>query len=110
MRPDAKRLGIWRRVFFEEILKLVVALGEQGTHPRSSGSIVLVAGFPIKDQFGLLTRVDTGLREATHCAATLMSLAMSPAGQVVNVSTDIVAEELSKVFERLGMVFLDDTA
>jgi hypothetical protein len=55
-------------------------------------------------------RVVRELLEAAIRASALTSLAESLGGEVVNVSADVVAGGLVKVFERLRRGLLHDTA
>ena len=111
---DAKTLGIARRVFLEENLRLVNALEKLGTRARPITSGVFTADFLDKDKYGLvgkITRIDKRPLEAAIRAGALpilTSLAESETGQILNVNADIAAGELAKELEPLKIVFLND--
>ncbi|KAK2462790.1 hypothetical protein APHAL10511_005181 [Amanita phalloides] len=111
---DARTLGIARRVFLEENLKLVAALERMGTRARPITSGVFSADYLDKDKYGLvgrITRVDKRPLEASIRAGALpilTSLAESDDGQILNVNADIAAGELAKELEPLKIVFLND--
>ena len=111
---DARTLGIARRVFMEENLKLVAALEKLGTRARPITSGVFTADYLDKDKYGLvgkITRVDKRPLEASIRAGALpilTSLAESTEGQILNVNADIAAGELAKELEPLKIVYLND--
>lgn len=111
---DEKTLGIARRVFMEENLKLVDALEKLGTRARPITSGVFTADYLDKDKYGLvgrITRVDKRPLEASIRAGALpilTSLAEHDSGQILNVNADIAAGELAKELEPLKIVFLND--
>lgn len=111
---DAKTLGIARRVFLEENLKLVAALEKLGTRARPITSGVFTADYLDKEKYGLVgkvTRIDKRPIEAAIRAGALpilTSLAESTTGQILNVNADIAAGELAKELEPLKIVFLND--
>ncbi|TFK34692.1 acetylglutamate kinase ARG6 [Crucibulum laeve] len=111
---DAKTLGIARRVFMEENLKLVGALEKLGTRARPITSGVFTADYLDKDKYklvGKITKIDKRPIEAAIRAGALpilTSLAESPDGQILNVNADIAAGELAKELEPMKIVFLND--
>lgn len=111
---DAKTLGIARRVFLEENLRLVSALEKLGTRARPITSGVFTADFLDKEKYGLvgkITKIDKRPLEAAIRAGALpilTSLAESETGQILNVNADIAAGELAKEIEPLKIVFLND--
>lgn len=111
---DAKTLGIARRVFLEENLRLVNALEKLGTRARPITSGVFTADFLDKEKYGLVgkvTRIDKRPLEAAIRAGALpilTSLAESESGQILNVNADIAAGELAKELEPLKIVFLNE--
>ena len=114
MFSDAKTLGIARRVFLEENLRLVNALEKLGTRARPITSGVFTADYLDKDTYGLvgkITKVDKRPLEAAIRAGALpilTSLAESESGQILNVNADIAAGELAKELEPLKIVFLNE--
>ena len=111
---DAKTLGIARRVFLKENLRLVNALEKLGTRARPITSGVFTADYLDKDKYGLvgkITRIDKRPLEAairSGALPILTSLAESDAGQILNVNADIAAGELAKELEPLKIVFLNE--
>ncbi|EKM53136.1 uncharacterized protein PHACADRAFT_259321 [Phanerochaete carnosa HHB-10118-sp] len=111
---DAKTLGIARRVFLEENLRLVNALEKLGTRARPITSGVFTADFLDKAKYGLvgkITKIDKRPLEAAIRAGALpilTSLAESEDGQILNVNADIAAGELAKELEPLKIVFLNE--
>ncbi|KAG9093670.1 hypothetical protein FS749_013983 [Ceratobasidium sp. UAMH 11750] len=111
---DAKTLGIARRVFLEENMKLVSALEKLGTRARPITSGVFTADYLDKPKYGLvgkITRVDKRPLEAAIRAGALpilTSLAESPEGQILNVNADIAAGEVAKELEPLKIVYLNE--
>ncbi|CAG7851818.1 Protein ARG5,6, mitochondrial Contains: RecName: Full=N-acetyl-gamma-glutamyl-phosphate reductase; AltName: Full=N-acetyl-glutamate semialdehyde dehydrogenase; Short=NAGSA dehydrogenase; Contains: RecName: Full=Acetylglutamate kinase; AltName: Full=N-acetyl-L-glutamate 5-phosphotransferase; AltName: Full=NAG kinase; Short=AGK; Flags: Precursor [Serendipita indica DSM 11827] len=111
---DARTLGIARRVFLEENLKLVTALEKLGTRARPITSGVFTADYLDKEKYGLvgkITRVDKRPLEASIRAGALpilTSLAESTEGQILNVNADIAAGELAKELEPMKIVYLNE--
>ncbi|KAF4610119.1 hypothetical protein D9613_010482 [Agrocybe pediades] len=111
---NAKTLGVARRVFMEENLKLVAALEALGTRARPITSGVFSADYLDKEKYGLvgkITKVDKRPIEASIRAGALpilTSLAESADGQILNVNADIAAGELAKELEPMKIVFLND--
>ncbi|KAF6752858.1 Arg-6 protein [Ephemerocybe angulata] len=111
---DAKTLGVARRVFMEENLKLVAALEKLGTRARPITSGVFTGDYLDKEKYGLvgkITKIDKRPIEAAIRAGALpilTSLAESSEGQILNVNADIAAGELAKELEPMKIVFLND--
>ncbi|KAF8601300.1 bifunctional acetylglutamate kinase/N-acetyl-gamma-glutamyl-phosphate reductase [Ceratobasidium sp. AG-I] len=111
---DAKTLGIARRVFLEENMRLVNALEKLGTRARPITTGVFTADYLDKPKYGLvgkITRVDKRPVEAAIRAGALpilTSLAESPEGQILNVNADIAAGELAKELEPMKIVYLNE--
>ncbi|KAG9119413.1 hypothetical protein FRC07_005569 [Ceratobasidium sp. 392] len=111
---DARTLGIARRVFLEENMKIVSALERLGTRARPITSGVFTADYLDKPKYGLvgkITRVDKRPLEAAIRAGALpilTSLAESPEGQILNVNADIAAGEVAKELEPLKIVYLNE--
>ncbi|KZT60494.1 putative ARG6-n-acetyl-gamma-glutamyl-phosphate reductase [Calocera cornea HHB12733] len=111
---DAKTLGIARRVFLEENLRLVGALEALGTRARPITSGVFTATYLDKDKYGFvgkITRVDKRPIEASIRAGALpilTSLAETTEGQMLNVNADVAAGELAKELEPLKIVYLNE--
>ncbi|KZO94557.1 acetylglutamate kinase ARG6 [Calocera viscosa TUFC12733] len=111
---DAKTLGIARRVFLEENLRLVGALEALGTRARPITSGVFTAQYLDKDKYGFvgkITRVDKRPIEASIRAGALpilTSLAETTEGQMLNVNADVAAGELAKELEPLKIVYLNE--
>jgi N-acetyl-gamma-glutamyl-phosphate reductase / acetylglutamate kinase len=111
---DPKTLGIARRVFLEENLKLVGALEKLGTRARPITSGVFQADYldrPKYDLVGRITKIDKRPIEASIRSGALpilTSLAETNEGQILNVNADVAAGELAKELEPLKIVFLNE--
>ncbi|EJT99619.1 acetylglutamate kinase ARG6 [Dacryopinax primogenitus] len=111
---DPQTLGIARRVFLEENLRLVGALEALGTRARPITSGVFTATYLDKDKYGYvgkITRVDKRPVEASIRAGALpilTSLAETTEGQMLNVNADVAAGELAKELEPLKIVYLNE--
>ncbi|EIN04731.1 acetylglutamate kinase ARG6 [Punctularia strigosozonata HHB-11173 SS5] len=111
---DPKTLGIARRVFLEENLKLVAALESLGTRARPITSGVFQADYLDRAKYNLvgkITKIDRRPIEASIRAGALpilTSLAETTEGQILNVNADVAAGELAKEFEPLKIVFLNE--
>ncbi|KAG8754947.1 hypothetical protein FRC11_006341, partial [Ceratobasidium sp. 423] len=93
----SKTLGIARRVFLEENMKLVNALEKLGTQARPITSGVFTADY-----------LDSPTSIRAGALPILTSLAESPEGRILNVNADIAAGELAKELEPLKIVYLNE--
>lgn len=111
---DAKTLGIARKLFLEENLKLVEALGEHGVQAWPITSGVLQADYLDKEKWkyvGKITSVNKTPIEsaiANGCLPVLTSMAESVDGQVLNVNADVAAGEIARAIEPLKIIYLSE--
>lgn len=110
---DAKTLGIARKLFMEENLRLADRLDELGVQSRSLSG-VLMADYLDKDKWqyvGKITRVNKAAIEKSIEAGyipILTSMAESDDGRLLNVNADVAAAELARALEPLKVVYLSE--
>ncbi|KAF1348708.1 Aspartate/glutamate/uridylate kinase [Delphinella strobiligena] len=111
---DGKTLGIARKLFLEENLKLVEALESWGVRARPITSGVLMADYKDKDTFkfvGEVNKVNThsiNAAIADNYIPVLTCMAESSEGQLLNVNADKAAAELAKALVPLKIVYLSE--
>ncbi|KIW09441.1 N-acetyl-gamma-glutamyl-phosphate reductase, variant [Verruconis gallopava] len=111
---DEKTLGIARKLFLEENLKLVQALGDRGVQAWPITSGVLTADFLDKDKYklvGKITHVNKKPIEAAiaaGCLPVLTSMAETVNGQVLNVNADVAAGEIARAIEPLKIIYTSE--
>lgn len=111
---DGKTLGIARRLFLHENLKLVQALSERGVSAWPITSGVLTADYLDKEKWkfvGKITNVDKKPIEdaiANGSLPILTSMAESVEGQVLNVNADVAAGEIARAIQPLKTVYLSE--
>ncbi|HEX7324836.1 MAG TPA: acetylglutamate kinase [Rhodanobacteraceae bacterium] len=111
--PEA--LGIVRRVFQQQNLRLVDALHAMDTHATSVTSGVFAARFMDRERLGLVGTVDhvelapieASLR--TGSIPVVASLGETEGGQILNVNADVAANALVRVLQPYKIVFLTGT-
>ncbi|KAM0357828.1 hypothetical protein HYE67_000503 [Fusarium culmorum] len=110
---DAKTLGVARKLFLEENLKLIDRLDELGIAARSiSGAFI--ADYLDKDKWqyvGKITKVNKEAIENSIEAGyipVLTSMAESEDGHLLNVNADVAAAELARALEPLKVVYLSE--
>ncbi|KAJ4254297.1 Protein arg-6, mitochondrial [Fusarium torreyae] len=110
---DAKTLGVARKLFLEENLKLINRLDELGVATRSiSGAFI--ADYLDKEKWqyvGKITKVNKEAIEKSIEAGyipILTSMAESEDGRLLNVNADVAAAELARVLEPLKVVYLSE--
>src|SRR5690242_20442156 len=110
-----KALGIVRRVFQQQNLKLVEALQSMDTRATSVPSGVFMASFLDRDTYGMVGKVDSinlAPIEASLRAGSIpviASLGETDAGQILNINADFAANELVRVLQPYKIVFLTGT-
>ncbi|QUC18046.1 uncharacterized protein UV8b_02287 [Ustilaginoidea virens] len=110
---DAKTLGIARRLFLEENMRLVDRLDELGVATRSLAG-VFTADYLNKDKWqyvGKITKVNKAAIEKSIEAGyipVLTSMAESEDGRLLNVNADVAAAELARALEPLKVVYLSE--
>ncbi|KAK3071907.1 Protein arg-6, mitochondrial [Teratosphaeriaceae sp. CCFEE 6253] len=111
---DGKTLGIARKLFLEENLKIVEALESWGVRARPITSGVLMADYKDKETFqfvGEVNQVNVGSIKAAIADGyipVLTCMAESEDGQVLNVNADKAAAELARALVPLKIVYLSE--
>ncbi|EON66364.1 protein Arg-6, mitochondrial [Coniosporium apollinis CBS 100218] len=111
---DAKTLGVARKLFLEENLKLVEALNDVDVRARPVTSGVLTADYLDKPRYkfvGKITKVNKRPIEsaiANREVPVLTSMAESEEGQVLNVNADVAAGELARALEPQKIIYLSE--
>ena len=111
---DHKTLGIARRLFLEENIKLVEALGARGVQAWPITSGVLKAEYLDKEKWKLVGRITEVYKTpietaiAHGCLPILTSMAETEDGQVLNVNADVAAGEIARAIEPLKIVYLSE--
>lgn len=109
---DGPTLGLARRLFLEENLKLVESLEELGVRARPITSGVFQAEYLDEEKYkkvGKITQVDqqpiqNAIRD--RCIPILTSMAETVNADVLNVNADLAASELAKAIKPLKIVYL----
>jgi len=110
-----KALGIVRRVFQQENLRLVEALQAMDTRATSVPSGVFMSSFLDKDTYGMVGKVDSinlAPIEASLRAGSIpviASLGETDEGQFLNINADFAANELVRVLQPYKIIFLTGT-
>lgn len=111
---DGKTLGIARKLFLEENLKLVEALESWGVRARPITSGVLKAEYKDKDTYKFVGEVNDVQTKSVKAAISdgyipvLTCMAESSEGQVLNVNADKAAAELARALVPLKIVYLSE--
>ncbi|TRX90983.1 hypothetical protein FHL15_008188 [Xylaria flabelliformis] len=111
---DGKTLGIARRLFLAENLKLVQRLEQMGVRARPITSSVFTADYLDKDKWKLVGKITDVNEEPIETAIQngylpiLTSMAETTEGQVLNVNADVAAGELARKLEPLKVVYLSE--
>jgi N-acetyl-gamma-glutamyl-phosphate reductase/acetylglutamate kinase len=111
---DPKTLGIARKLFLEENLKLVEELERLGVRARPITSGVFEGDYLDKEKYNLVGRITKVNKEPIEaainagCLPILTSMAESIDGQVLNVNADIAAGELARTLQPLKIVYLSE--
>ena len=108
-------LGIVRRVFQQQNLRLVDALHAMDTRAVSVASGVFTSDYLDRDALGMVGKV-TGIELAPIEAAlranaipVIASLGETAEGQLLNINADVAANELVRVLQPYKIVFLTGT-
>jgi len=110
-----KALGIVRRVFQQENLRLVEALQAMDTRATSVPSGVFMSSFLDRDTYGMVGKVDSinlAPIEASLRAGSIpviASLGETDEGQFLNINADFAANELVRVLQPYKIIFLTGT-
>ncbi|KAH8662154.1 Aspartate/glutamate/uridylate kinase [Xylariales sp. PMI_506] len=111
---DGKTLGVARRLFLAENLKLVQRLEEMGVRARPITSSVFTADYLDKEKWKFVGKITDVNKEPIQTAIAngylpiLTSMAETTEGQVLNVNADVAAGELARVLEPLKVVYLSE--
>ncbi|WP_404601027.1 acetylglutamate kinase [Dyella lipolytica] len=110
-----KALGIVRRVFQQQNLRLVEALQAMDTRATSVPSGVFMSNYLDKDVYGMVGKVDSinlAPIEASLRAGSIpviASLGETDEGQFLNINADFAANELVRMLQPYKIVFLTGT-
>lgn len=110
-----KALGIVRRVFQQQNLRLVEALQAMDTRATSVPSGVFMSSYLDKDVYGMVGKVDSinlAPIEASLRAGSIpviASLGETDEGQFLNINADFAANDLVRVLEPYKIIFLTGT-
>jgi bifunctional N-acetylglutamate synthase/kinase len=110
-----KALGIVRRVFQQQNLRLVEALQAMDTRATSVPSGVFMSSFLDKETYGMVGKVDSinlAPIEASLRAGSIpviASLGETDEGQFLNINADFAANDLVRVLQPYKIVFLTGT-
>ena len=110
-----KAIGIVRRVFQQQNLRLVEALQAMDTRATSVTTGVFISRLLDRDTFGMvgaverieLAPVDAALR--SHSIPVIASIGETDEGQLLNINADVAANELVRVLQPYKIVFLTGT-
>ncbi|HSN00817.1 MAG TPA: acetylglutamate kinase [Rudaea sp.] len=110
-----KAIGIVRRVFQQQNLRLVEALQAMDTRATSVTTGVFISRLLDRDTYGMvgaverieLAPVDVALR--SHSIPVIASLGETDEGQLLNINADVAANELVRVLQPYKIVFLTGT-
>ncbi|GMM29366.1 bifunctional acetylglutamate kinase/N-acetyl-gamma-glutamyl-phosphate reductase [Martiniozyma asiatica (nom. inval.)] len=111
---DEKTMGVVRKCFLEQNLKLVTALEKMGVKARPITGGVFNAEYLDKDKYklvGSINSINKGPIEASIQAGALpilTSLAETSSGQLLNVNADIAAGMVAREFKPLKIVYLNE--
>jgi acetylglutamate kinase len=110
-----RALGIVRRVFQQQNLRLVEALQAMDTRATSVPSGVFMSSYLDKDVYGMVGKVDSinlAPIEASLRAGSIpviASLGETDEGQFLNINADFAANELVRVLQPYKIIFLTGT-
>lgn len=110
-----KAMGVVRRVFQEQNLRLVEALQALGTRATSLCTGVFMSDYLDRDAFGMVgkvSRINLAPIEASMHAGSIpviASLGETDEGQLLNINADFAANELVRVLQPYKIIFLTGT-
>lgn len=111
---DEKTMGVVRKCFLEQNLKLVTALEKMGVKARPITGGVFNADYLDKQKYKLVGQIHSINKapiEASIKAGALpilTSLAETSSGQLLNVNADIAAGMIAREFKPLKIVYLNE--
>ncbi|PHH66634.1 hypothetical protein CDD81_6471 [Ophiocordyceps australis] len=110
---DAKTLGVARKLFLAENLKLTDRLDELGVQTRSLHG-VFTAEYLDKERWQYVGKITNVNREAIEKSINagympiLTSMAETEDGRLLNVNADVAAAELARTLEPLKVVYVSE--
>jgi len=110
-----KALGVVRRVFQQQNLRLVEALQAMGTRATSVSSGVFTSGYLDRDTYGMVGKVSSidlaPIEASLHAGSipVIASLGETEEGQILNINADFAANELVRVLQPYKIIFLTGT-
>lgn len=111
---DEKTMGVVRKCFLEQNLKLVTALEKMGVKARPITGGVFNAEFLDKEKYKLVGQINSINKEPIEASIKagalpiLTSLAENSSGQLLNVNADIAAGMIAREFKPLKIVYLNE--
>lgn len=111
---DPKTMGVVRKCFLEQNLKLVTALEKMGVKARPITGGVFNAHYLDKEKYKLVGQIDSINKDPIEASIKagalpiLTSLAETSSGQLLNVNADIAAGMVAKEFKPLKIVYLNE--
>lgn len=111
---DEKTMGIVRKCFLEQNLKLVTALEQMGVKARPITGGVFNADYLDKDKYKLVGSIHSINKDPIEASINagalpiLTSLAETSSGQLLNVNADIAAGYVAREFKPLKIVYLNE--
>ncbi|EME49719.1 hypothetical protein DOTSEDRAFT_68484 [Dothistroma septosporum NZE10] len=111
---DGKTLGVARKLFLQENLKLVEALESWGVRARPITSGVLLADYKDKDVYEFVGEVNQVNAQSIKASIAdgyipvLTCMAENDEGQVLNVNADKAAAMLARELQPLKIVYLSE--
>lgn len=110
-----KALGIVRKVFMQQNLKLVEALQAMDTRATAVPSGVFTASYLDREALGMVGKVE-GINLApieaslrANSIPVIASLGETDEGQILNINADVAANELVRMLQPYKIVFLTGT-
>ncbi len=110
-----RALGVVRRVFQQQNLRLVEALQAMGTRATSVTSGVFTSEYLDRETYGMVgkvIRIDLAPIEASLHAGSIpviTSLGETEEGQILNINADFAANELVRMLQPYKIIFLTGT-
>ncbi|KAK7757649.1 Protein arg-6, mitochondrial [Diatrype stigma] len=111
---DGKTLGVARKLFLAENLKLVQRLEQMGVRARPITANVFTADYLDEAKWKFVGKISQVNKEPIETAIEngylpiLMSMAETTEGQVLNVNADVAAGELARAIKPLKVVYLSE--
>ncbi|HWU77612.1 MAG TPA: acetylglutamate kinase [Rhodanobacter sp.] len=110
-----KALGVVRRVFQQQNLRLVEALQAMNTRATSVSSGVFTSDYLDRDIYGMVGKVSSinlaPIEASLHAGSipVIASLGETEQGQILNINADFAANELVRVLQPYKIIFLTGT-